>query len=123
MPKETSNKPVLPGEHHPFKTKLFGVLLLVFLAAKIIIAFALPERSIRASDLTTANITSSINQQRGLRNLVQLNTNPLLTEAAQYKSDDMQARHYFAHLTQTAIIFGIKLSAWATPLTCNLAKT
>ncbi|MDR3642139.1 MAG: CAP domain-containing protein [Candidatus Doudnabacteria bacterium] len=98
MEKIPLNKAVLPGDHHPFKTKIFGILIITFLVAKIIIDITFPESSTRASDLTTANITLAINQQRALRNLVQLNTNSLLVEAAQYKSDDMQSRHYFAHV-------------------------
>ena len=98
MPKTLSNKAILPGENHPYKTKLFGVLIILFLLAKIAIDAAPPGHTLRASDLTTSNITQAVNGQRALRNLVQLNTNSLLTGAAQYKSDDMQARHYFAHV-------------------------
>jgi uncharacterized protein YkwD len=98
MPKTLSNKAILPGENHPYKTRLFGVLIILFLLAKIAIDVAPPGHTLRASDLTTSNITQAVNEQRAIRNLVQLNTNSLLTGAAQYKSDDMQARHYFAHV-------------------------
>jgi uncharacterized protein YkwD len=76
-----------------------GLLLLAFLAVKVFIALMVPQNGVsQASDLTTDNILSAVNQQRSLRNLVTLNTNSKLTWAAQSKTDDMQARHYFAHV-------------------------
>lgn len=72
-------------------------LFAVLVAARTYIFFAFPPAT-EASDLTTSNILSAINKERTLRNLVTLNENNLLDQAAQYKADDMQARHYFAHI-------------------------
>ena len=81
------------------KANTLGLLLVAFLAVKIFIALVVPASRVSfASDLTADNILSAINQQRSLRNLTALNTNSKLTWAAQSKSDDMQARHYFAHV-------------------------
>ncbi len=84
--------------YHFFKTKLFGLLVVVFLAVKVLITLFLPNHATQASDLTTLNILEAINNQRQLRDLTTLNTNAILTKAAQTKSDDMQARHYFSHV-------------------------
>jgi hypothetical protein len=77
----------------------FIFLLALFLTLRVIFFLFLPSgHPILASDLTTQNILLAVNQQRQLRNLSLLNTNTLLMEAAQYKSNDMQARHYFSHI-------------------------
>lgn len=88
------------GQHHSLiKANTLGLLLVAFLLVKIFIAVTIPQGSIlQASDLTTGNILNAVNQQRSLRNLAALNTNSMLTWAAQSKADDMQARHYFAHV-------------------------
>ncbi len=81
------------------RANTIGLLLIAFLAVKVFIALVIPQSRVSlASDLTTDNILKAVNQQRSLRNLVTLNTNNLLGEAAQSKADDMQARHYFAHV-------------------------
>jgi uncharacterized protein YkwD len=81
------------------RANTIGLLLIAFLAVKVFIALVIPQSQVSlASDLTTDNILRAVNQQRSLRNLVTLNTNNLLEEAAQSKTDDMQARHYFAHV-------------------------
>jgi len=81
------------------KANTLGLLLVAFLAVKIFMALLVPAGRVSfASDLTADNILNAINQQRSLRNLTTLNTNSKLTWAAQSKSDDMQARHYFAHV-------------------------
>lgn len=81
------------------KPNTLGLLLLAFLAVKVFIALVIPQNGIsQASDLTTGNILNAVNQQRSLRDLTTLNTNNKLTWAAQSKCDDMQARHYFAHV-------------------------
>jgi uncharacterized protein YkwD len=81
------------------KAHTLGVLVVAFLLVKVFLALVIPSsQPSLASDLTTGNIINAINEQRSLRNLVTLNTNSKLTEAAQSKSDDMQARHYFAHV-------------------------
>lgn len=76
-----------------------AILLVLFLTAKFLAALIFPQDNlILASDLTPDNILTAVNQQRSLRNLVTLNTNSKLTFAGQSKADDMQARHYFAHI-------------------------
>jgi hypothetical protein len=72
-------------------------LLSAFIILHIVIVLVLPPPT-RASDLTTQNILAAINNERVARNLSALNENNLLDEAAQYKTDDMQTRHYFAHV-------------------------
>lgn len=98
MPKSSLNTNNFNGNYHLLKTKLFGITVILFLAVKILITLFLPQRPTLATDLTVNNILLGINQQRQLFDLTTLNTNLLLTEAAQYKTDDMQARHYFAHV-------------------------
>jgi len=50
-----------------------------------------------ASDITVNNLVSAVNQERTSRNIPSLTYNAKLAAAAQYKSDDMVARNYFAH--------------------------
>ena len=80
-----------------FHPKRLIALVVLFLIVRITMAHLLPKTA-SGNDLTVANIISSINKERSLRNLTTLNQNQLLMIAAQYKSDDMQARHYFAHV-------------------------
>jgi hypothetical protein len=81
------------------KSKTIGALFVIFLLAKIVLMLSFPQgRVILASDLTTDTILKAVNNQRALRNLTTLNTNSKLAWAAQSKSDDMQTRHYFAHV-------------------------
>jgi hypothetical protein len=76
-----------------------GILAVFFLTVKLLLGLILPNKQlIEASDLTSGNILNEVNHQRSLRNLVILNTNGKLGAAAQYKADDMQTRHYFAHV-------------------------
>ncbi len=85
--------------HLLLKNPLLWAVICLFLAGKVIIALLLPPKNITlASDLSPDNILISVNEQRSLRNLVTLNTNFRLSQAAQSKADDMQARHYFAHV-------------------------
>ena len=73
--------------------------MLYFLVLRILAEVFLPNKhTTLASDLTVDNILNAVNRERGLRNLVLLNTNSKLSSAAQSKSDDMQTRHYFAHV-------------------------
>lgn len=81
------------------KANTLGVLLVAFLVVKILLAVLIPQGKIlQASDLSASNILQAVNAQRSLRNLTILNTNNKLGFAAQSKADDMQARHYFAHV-------------------------
>jgi len=80
------------------KPHTVGLLLVFFLTVKLFLTIATPISRPLASDLTTDNILQAVNQQRSLRNLTTLNLNGKLAMAAQSKTDDMQARHYFAHV-------------------------
>lgn len=76
-----------------------GILAVFILAVKLFLASALPNKQkLHALDLSNESILNAVNQQRSLRNLVTLNTNSKLNGAAQYKANDMQSRHYFAHI-------------------------
>jgi uncharacterized protein YkwD len=87
------------NQAHLLRNIGFFILLAFFIYAKTFISPLFSTVQVtRASDLTTDNILKAINEQRSLRNLVTLNTNVLLGGAAQYKTDDMQLRHYFAHV-------------------------
>lgn len=81
-----------------FNHKVLFFLLVIFAAVKLVLIIVLPMPTLQASDLTADNILQAINSQRSSRNLVTLNTNSMLSSAAQSKTDDMQARHYFAHV-------------------------
>ncbi len=53
---------------------------------------------LRAADLTPPAIAGAVNRERDIRHIVTLRTDDRLARAAQYKSDDMQARRYFDHV-------------------------
>jgi uncharacterized protein YkwD len=75
------------------------LLLVLFTLAFLLIKALSPAlRPARASDLTVENILSAVNKERGLRDLILLNANSMLSFAGRSKADDMQARHYFAHV-------------------------
>lgn len=77
---------------------LIGILVVFFLVVKLAISALSPAKQVlHASDLTVQAILNAVNEQRSIRNLLTLNSNSKLSSAAQSKSDDMQARHYFAH--------------------------
>lgn len=78
--------------------KILPLLLVAFIVIRIIFALLTPRPAALASDLTVENILQAINQQRSQRNLVTLNTDTRLSGAGQSKADDMQSRHYFAHV-------------------------
>lgn len=71
-------------------------LLIIYLILNIIIPETYKQKVI-ASDLLNENIISAINKERSMRNLSMLNTDIRLSKAAQNKSNDMIARHYFSH--------------------------
>ena len=86
-----------PQNKTPFTLHmLFGIFLFLALWQVVSLLF-LPKATIEASDLTISNILNGVNQERSLRNLNTLNSDTRLASAAQYKSDDMQERHYFSH--------------------------
>lgn len=81
------------------QNKVFPYVLMVFVIIKILTLLVTPnENKGFASDLTIDNILNAVNRERSLRNLSTLNPNDKLSLAAQSKSDDMQARHFFAHV-------------------------
>jgi outer membrane biosynthesis protein TonB len=94
-------EPVLPTKQPNYsllRPQILGILVILLLLVKISISLFTPKNvEVRASDLTVANILNAVNEQRTLRNITTLSTNSKLSWAAQYKADDMQARHYFAH--------------------------
>ena len=93
-PKENQSK------HQPpiLKSGVLLAFIALALVLKIIGLWWEQANPTLASDLTTENISVAINRERSLRNLVTLNYNSPLTIAAQSKTNDMQARHYFAHV-------------------------
>lgn len=93
------NSSNLGHEAHLLRNIAFFILISFFIFVRFFVSplFNAVEVT-RASDLTTDNILKAINEQRSLRNLVTLNTNNILGAAAQSKTDDMQLRHYFAHV-------------------------
>ncbi len=99
MLSKSPSEQTLTARRKPLPTHGFLlILLIIFVAFKLVLALALPQSAVFASDLTIDNILSAVNSQRSQRNLVTLNTDSRLSSAAQSKADDMQARHYFAHV-------------------------
>jgi uncharacterized protein YkwD len=87
------------------------LIALIFLLMKTLSFLYLPRPAAYASDLTIENILNAVNKERGLRDLITLNTNFMLSSAAQSKSDDMQARHYFAHVDPDGNYIWLKIVA------------
>lgn len=99
-----------PPGNNQNKSPFFLVLfVLLFAAVKVGALFLLPRSPAVASDLTIENILNSVNSERGQRNLATLNTNAMLSSAAQSKSDDMVARHYFAHVDPEGNYIWVKI--------------
>jgi uncharacterized protein YkwD len=98
MQEKPLNKQKSDYDSSLIKPHTVGLLLVFFLAVKVLLTLITPASRPLASDLTTDNILQAVNQQRSLRNLTTLNSNGKLAMAAQSKTDDMQARHYFAHV-------------------------
>lgn len=94
---------IVPTEENGYTPKLLNTNFLLFLITlllgiKVVIAVFYTNPPTQASDLTIDNILQAVNHERGIRNLPLLNTNFKLGSAAQSKSEDMMARHYFAHI-------------------------
>lgn len=75
--------------------KKYFLLILFVLVVQVMLFYKQPESN--ASDLTPDNILNAVNQERLANNLPALNLDNRLANAAQYKADDMQGRHYFSH--------------------------
>lgn len=99
MPNNTIIKGNFNAQTSLLNRPLFLTLVVFFLAIKLILSLFWPsDQKPIASSLSPDNILNAVNKERSLRNLVNLNTNNKLSYAAQSKSDDMQSRHYFAHV-------------------------
>ncbi len=99
MPNIDINKSNFNNHNSLLRRPVFLALVVIFLTLKLLISLFWPSKEIpMASDLSPENILNAVNKERSLRNLVTLSTNNKLGSAAQSKSDDMQARHYFAHI-------------------------
>ena len=85
-------------KHHSkiLNIRILGFIAVIFGILKLTITL-FSGQIIYASDLTLDNILSAINKERGLRNLITLNTDNRLSYAAQDKAQDMIVRHYFSH--------------------------
>ncbi len=90
-PKTPSPQPAL------LQTKVWALLIAIFIVLELGIHVFAPIPKIQASDLTLQNILSAVNRERTLRDLSTLREDNRLDTAAQQKSDDMLARHYFSH--------------------------
>jgi uncharacterized protein YkwD len=80
-----------------YTSHIIILLILSIIGVRLVIFHLGLHQTATASDLTVENIMAAINKERDLRNLALLKTDSRLTQAAQFKSDDMQARHYFSH--------------------------
>jgi hypothetical protein len=99
MLKPPENPAETADNHKLLKHPLLWAFVALFIVGRLLIELLLPAKNISlASDLSPENILISVNAQRSLRNLVTLNTNFRLSRAGQSKAEDMQARHYFAHV-------------------------
>lgn len=90
------------NEHQPHslrESSAVAVLFLVVLIEVVVIIpsfFILPKSDYLAAVLS-ATLTDLTNESREEANLPTLAINPLLTQAAQLKAEDMAARGYFSH--------------------------
>lgn len=94
LPSSIAARPNIDTNHAKTLVWLAGL----FVILQLLISALWPQQASLASDLTIGNILNAINKERQLRNLLTLNTNAMLSVAAQSKSDDMIARKYFSHL-------------------------
>lgn len=87
-----------PNDRHlPVQLKTLFLFFLLLIFWQIVSLTALPKATLVASDLTVENILKGVNRERVLRNLTALNLDDRLSNAAQYKADDMMNRRYFSH--------------------------
>jgi uncharacterized protein YkwD len=93
----TTSVPLPPYQTSAFTIKTSVFLFAALIVSKLAISWLLPPPQSLASDLTVDNILSGVNRERQLRSLLTLNTNQMLSLAAQSKTNDMIARHYFSH--------------------------
>jgi len=84
-------------KHLPFEFKTIFWLFVALALWQVVSLLSLPKSQTEASDLTLENILQAVSAERTSRNLGALNTDSRLSQAAQYKSDDMMARRYFSH--------------------------
>lgn len=99
MIKTLINKAKIPVKlDHPAVLAIPYALALFLLIKLLVGIIVSPAPAIFASDLSVESILKAVDRERVLRNLSSLTTNFKLGTAAQSKADDMQARHYFAHV-------------------------
>ena len=99
MPNNVINKRDFKESSHLINRPVFLAIVVFFLLIKVSLSLFWPAREMPlASDLSQENILNAVNKERLLRNLATLTTNGKLGLAAQSKADDMQSRHYFAHV-------------------------
>lgn len=69
----------------------------IFLGARIVYNLLIPTAPSKALDLSVPNILEAVNKERSSRNLVTLNSNSILSQAADFKAHDIITRKYFSH--------------------------
>ncbi len=86
------------------KTALFLVIVGIFAFALSSSVSASPVNSEDGADeITPGNVIHLINESRKAEELRELNMNYRLTQAAQWKAEDMIANNYFAHTSPSGI--------------------
>lgn len=80
------------------KVEIIAFLAVLFFVLKLSFGVLASTNKIEASDLTISNILEAVNQERRLRNIPTLTPNSKLSNAAQFKAEDMITRNYFAHV-------------------------
>lgn len=77
-----------------FRTKIIIILCVLLFSAR----FGLGQMYTSASGITVDSVLRAVNNERSTRNISTLRTDSRLSAAANYKSGDMIARSYFAHV-------------------------
>lgn len=93
MPKNIVKKPEKPRLS---QGQIIVCFLIIYLITKIILG-NISGQKVTASDLSNENILTAVNRERSMRNLTTFKTDNRLGLAADTKSKDMIARHYFSH--------------------------
>lgn len=96
----------IPHEGNGFVPKalrhknLFAYSAIIVALKVLLVALpaVIPGDFLYSSAISEANVVALTNQSRSANGLVPLAINPMLTQAAQAKADDMIVRQYFAHV-------------------------
>ncbi len=75
----------------------YGVFLILLKLLVLVVTVALPARSLLSSAITAANIVDLTNAARRSLGIAELRANPVLSQAATAKAEDMVLDQYFAH--------------------------